>query len=152
VSDSDVKSLALFFFFTMLDEKRALHAASQAFEICRQKANTKSDLKTPVLIVLATQNIWDLHKKRLIRGRPQYSLESGWKLPEAVDFNAWKSFQKNAPEEELLALVWSLVLGISDEDISAGLGITQGTIRFRVGRALRKLGSAQPQMNLVGNP
>jgi hypothetical protein len=151
VSDSDVKALALFFFFTMLDEKRALHAATQAFEICHQKFKAKSELKLPVLIVLSTQKIWDQHKKRLIRGRPQYSQESGWQLPPDIDFNAWKAFQKNSPEEELLALVWSQILNISDEDISAGLGITQGTIRFRVGRALRKLGSAQPGLSLVGN-
>jgi DNA-directed RNA polymerase specialized sigma24 family protein len=77
----------------------------------------------------------------LVRGRPQFSLESGWRVPQTLDFAPWKEFQKKAPEEELLALVWSKALNFTDEEISQGLGLTEGTLRFRVGRALRKMGT-----------
>lgn len=141
MSDSDVKFITLFFFFTMLDEKRALHAASEALEYCMGRLEGSPSINHHALIVTATQKIWERHHKKLVRGRPQFSLESGWRIPETLDFAPWKEYQKKAPEEELLALVWSKVLNFSDEEISQGLGLTEGTLRFRVGRALRKMGT-----------
>jgi hypothetical protein len=75
------------------------------------------------------------------RGRPNTSVESGWLIPEGIDLGPWREFQKNASEDELLTVIWSKILKFSDLEISEGLGITQGTIRYRLGRALRKLGS-----------
>ncbi|MNT80198.1 hypothetical protein D3C72_2196280 [compost metagenome] len=68
-------------------------------------------------------------------------MESGWLIPEGVDLGPWREFQKTASEDELLTVIWSKILKLSDHEISEGLGITQGTIRYRLGRALRKLGS-----------
>lgn len=141
MSDSDVKAIVRFFFFTMLDEKRALVASSEALEICNRRLQKNPKLNPQILIVNATQIVWEQHRKLVQRGRPQYSLESGWRLPEGLDLSPWKEFQKKAPEEELLALVWSKVLNFTDQAISEGLGLTEGTLRFRVGRALRKMGT-----------
>lgn len=141
MSDSDVKAIVRFFFFTMLDEKRALVASSEALEICNRRLQKSPQLNHHILIVSATQTVWGKHRKLVQRGRPQYSLESGWRMPEGLDLSPWKEFQKKAPEEELLALVWSKILVFSDEVISEGLGLTVGTLRFRVGRALRKMGA-----------
>jgi hypothetical protein len=141
MSDSDVKCITLFFFFTMLDERLALRAASETLELCLRRLESTPKIKPNVLIVSATTKIWTKYRKGLTRGRPQFSLESGWRIPDSVDFSPWKEFQKKAPEEELLALVWSKILHFSDEDISQGLGLTEGTLRFRVGRALRKMGA-----------
>jgi DNA-directed RNA polymerase specialized sigma24 family protein len=140
-----VKAIALFFFFSMLDEKRAIHASAEAFEVCLRKIEKNPEIDKKALLVLATEKIWKQHRRKLIRGRPQYSLDSGWKLPDNLDLGLWKEFQKSAPEEELLALIWSRILGFSDQEVSAGLGVTEGTVRFRVGRALRKLGSFNRQ-------
>lgn len=141
MSDSDVKAIALFFFFTMLDEKRALHAAAQALELCERRLQANPGLNSNILIVSSTQKIWERHGKKVVRGRPQFSLESGWRLPETLNLAPWKEFQKKTPDDELLALVWSKILNFSDQEISQGLGLTEGTLRFRVGRGLRKMGT-----------
>ena len=148
MSEIDVKSLALFFFFALLDERRAIDAAAVALENCRRRLSKDPQLKSSVALVAATKSVWEKNSGRFVRGRPNYSSESGWILPQNIDMGAWKEFQKSAQEDEFLCLIWSQILKISDEDISLGLGISPGTLRYRTGRALRKLGAmASPMMN-----
>nr|BFD65233.1 hypothetical protein HAGR004_02550 [Bdellovibrio sp. HAGR004] len=141
MTEADVQSIALFFYFALLDDQKAVEASSQALVLCRGRKNRNPELKNSVAIVAATKSVWDKYKVRVSRGRPNTTVESGWLIPESVDLGPWREFQKTASEDELLTVIWSKILKIHDDDISAGLGITEGTIRYRLGRALRKLGS-----------
>lgn len=141
MSEIDVKSIALFFFFALLDERRAIDAAAEAYENCRRRLVKDPQLKSSVALVAATKHIWEKNSGRFVRGRPNYSSESGWLLPNNIDMGPWKEFQKSSQEDEFLCIIWSQILKLSDEDISLGLGISTGTLRYRTGRALRKLGA-----------
>ncbi len=141
MSESDVKAIALFFYFAFLDDRRAMEASTLAITICKEKKSRNPSLRSNIAIVAATQTIWSKYKMRVVRGRPNTSVESGWLIPSGIDLGPWREFQKNASQDELLTVIWSKILNVTDEDISEGLGITQGTIRYRLGRALRKLGS-----------
>lgn len=141
MTDKDVKALALFFFYVVLDDRRALQLASTAADLLSQKLAKAPDSKNSIVLVIAAQAIWEKFRHRWARGRPHFSSDAGWLLPEDIDLSAWKEFQKTAPEDELLTLVWSKIVRISDEDISAALGLSQGTVRYRVGRALKKMGA-----------
>jgi len=137
----DIKSIALFYFFALLDEQRAIEATSKALVDTKNRISKDPQLKTSVALVAATYHIWKKNSGRFLRGRPNFSPESGWLLQEGLDMGPWKEFQKTAQEDEFLALIWSKILKISDEDISLGLGISVGTLRYRIGRALRRLGT-----------
>ncbi|QDK43829.1 hypothetical protein DOM22_00955 [Bdellovibrio sp. ZAP7] len=141
MTEADIKSIALFFYFALLDDRRAIEASTQALALCRDKKHRNPELSTSVALVAATKITWDKFKVRVTRGRPNTTVESGWLVPEGVDLGPWREFQKTASEDELLTVIWSKILKIEDNDISEGLGITQGTIRYRLGRALRKLGT-----------
>lgn len=141
MTENDVKSIALFFYFALLDDQKAVEAASQALALSRARKQRNPELKNSVALVAATKVTWDKYKARVSRGRPNTTIESGWLIPDGVDLGPWREFQKSASEDELLTVIWSKILKIEDDDISEGLGITQGTIRYRLGRALRKLGS-----------
>lgn len=141
MTEADVQSIALFFYFSLLDDQKAIEASSQALAIGRARQQRNPDLKSSVAVVAATKTVWDKYKSRVSRGRPNTTVESGWLIPEGTDLGPWREFQKSASEDELLTVIWSKILKIADDDISEGLGITQGTIRYRLGRALRKLGS-----------
>lgn len=141
MTEKETQSIALFFFFALLDDQKAIEAASQALALCRVRKQRNPQLKNSVAVVAATKSVWDKFKVRVARGKPNTSVESGWLLPEGVDLGPWRDFQKSASEDELLTVIWSKILKIEDDDISEGLGITQGTIRYRLGRALRKLGT-----------
>lgn len=137
----DARSIALFFFFALLDEQRAIEATSKAIQNCKDRLSKNPHLKPTVALVAATNHIWEKNSGRFSRGKHNYSSESGWLLPKDLDMGPWKEFQKSAQEDEFLAMIWSQILKLSDEDISLGLGISVGTLRYRTGRALRRLGT-----------
>jgi hypothetical protein len=141
MSDSDLKAILLFFFYVTLDEKKTAKLASVALKICNKKISANPKLETAPLIVAVTDQVLTQFKKQIVKGRPLYSLETGWRPPEATDLGPWKEFQREATWEELSAIVWSKIVGFSDEQISEGVGLTVGTLRYRIARALRRLGS-----------
>ncbi len=90
---------------------------------------------------MSTFSVWTKNHLKLNRGNPNISTDAGWMIPTDLDLGPWREFQKLATQDELLAVIWSKVLEIQDHDIAQGLGISEGTVRYRLGRALRKLGS-----------
>jgi hypothetical protein len=124
MTENDVKSIALFFYFALLDDQKAVEAASQALALGRARKQRNPELKNTVAIVAATKAVWDKFKSRVARGRPNTTIESGWLIPDGVDLGPWREFQKSASEDELLTVIWSKILKIEDDDISEGLGIT----------------------------
>lgn len=141
MKESDVRAVALFFFFAFLDDKKAVEASTHAIAICREKKKRNPEVSNNVAVVAATQTVWNRYKAKMVRGRPNATVESGWLVPSDIDLGPWRDFQKNSAQDELLTVIWSKILKYSDQEISEGLGITQGTIRYRLGRSLRKLGS-----------
>ena len=144
MTDTEIKSISLFFFFAFLDDRKALQSSSEAYEFLQKKIDKNPDIKKEVAVVTVTQEIWSRHRKKWKRGEPYYSKDSGWLLPEGLEMSPWIEFQKSSLEEDLLAVIWSKVLGINDEDISHSLGLSVGTLRYRVGRGLRQLGALTP--------
>ncbi|MFN7727681.1 MAG: RNA polymerase sigma factor [Bdellovibrio sp.] len=141
MGDSEVRALALFFFFASLDEYRAKETASKAADEYERILKKDPKIDPAVGVILASYKVWIQFKSKIPRGRPQFSNESGWLFVDKIDLGHWKEFQKTAPEDELLALIWVHILGFSEEQVSRALGLTEGTLRYRVGRGLRKLGT-----------
>ena len=139
--DNEIKAIGLFFFLALLDEQKAIVAATKATDLYYNKMKMSPQTQPGVAVALVCKQVWEKTRGNFMRGRPRYTPDSGWLFPESLELSPWKEFQKSAPEDELLALLWSQVLKISDVDLSQALGITEGTIRYRVGRALRKMGS-----------
>ena len=137
----DARSIALFFFYALMDEQRAIEATSKAIQHYRARMAKNPEKKPAVTLVAATAEIWKSESHRMIRGRQNFAFGPGWNLPAGLDIGPWKEFQKTAQEDEFLAVIWSQILQISDEDIAMGLNISIGTLRYRLGKALRKLGA-----------
>lgn len=139
--EKEIKAITLFFYFALLDDKRALSASTKAVDLFYDKIKKNPQINPSVLVILITQQIWKKSKGNFFRGRPHLNPDSGWQLPENFDFSPWIEFQKISPEEELLAVIWALILKYPEDLISTAIGSTQGTIRYRLGRALRRLGA-----------
>ncbi len=141
MGESEIKSIALFFFFAFLDDRRAVEAATQAIAICSNKKKKNPQFSSEVLIVMSCFAVWTKHHLKLNRGNPNITTDAGWMIPANLDLGPWREFQKLATQDELLAVIWSKILEIPEREIAEGLGISEGTIRYRLGRAIRKLGS-----------
>jgi hypothetical protein len=139
-----IKAIALFFLFTLQKDHHVLRASVKTMARCRQKLKKgkKTGTEDPAaVIVFFTFQQWKKYRKLKTMSKPPLMLEAGWLFPENLDMGPWREFQKTSDSDELLAVVWSQILGFTDEEISRGLGITVGTVRYRVGNGLRKLGS-----------
>lgn len=139
MGEAKVRSIALFFFFAFMDDRKIAEASTKALSIFEKK---KKNLKISddVLLVASTFFVWTKHYVGLERGGLNFSNDNGWVVPNNVDLGAWREFQKLATQEELLVVIWSKILNFSDKDIAQGLGVSVGTIRYRLSKALRKLG------------
>lgn len=139
MNENDIRKIALFFYFALLDDKRAVEAGAEALNLARDRKKREPALKNSVAVVAATARIfekWSAHPTAL-RLVP---LHSAWETPEGFDLGPWREFQKHATAEELVTLIWSHILGYPEQDIAEGLALPEGTIRYRLGLALRKLG------------
>lgn len=141
MTEADIQSITLFFYFSLLDDQKAIEASSRAVVLSRAQKAKYPQRSNSVLVVSATKTVWDKYKDKISRGRPNISNEFGWQIPYGTDLGPWREFQKTASDDELLVVIWSKILKISENDISESLGLTAGTVRYRLARALRKLGS-----------
>lgn len=142
VDEARIRSLALFFFFAALDERFSRAATIRALRLCQRRIGNHqlADEKWPAVIVHVTNSFFN--KLKQTKSQPAaISYEAGWLVPEGVDLGPWMEFQKEADLDEFLTVLWSKILGFSDEAISEGLGLTVGTIRHRLARGLLILGA-----------
>lgn len=145
MTDSEVRAIALFFFFALLDDKKAIEAASIASDHCARLLRGKTQLSPSQAVVVSCFQVWSKLRSQIHRGRPTLAHELGWLSFQETNLGPWKEFQKTAPEDELIAMIWSRILKIPDRDIALALDLPEGTIRYRVGKALKRIGkSVQP--------
>ncbi|MEK6772582.1 MAG: hypothetical protein AABY64_01465 [Bdellovibrionota bacterium] len=136
-----VRDIALFFFFCLLDEEKAYDFSSRAVDEFYELKRKHPTEKVQILVVRATYKIWKKLKSKIQRGRPQITKQMGWTWPHDINFGPWMEYQKNAIHDEFIVSIWALFLKYSDDEIANGLEMTPGTIRYRLGHALKKLGT-----------
>lgn len=97
------------------------------------------------LLVYSTYKIWKKYsKKRNIKAKDLGLAAEGWIIPQGLKMEPWREFVKDQDPQLYLAIAWSQLLGFTDKDISEGLGVTEGSVRYRVGKGLKLLGQTVP--------
>lgn len=66
--------------------------------------------------------------------------DAGFQVPPQFNPTAWSNFLTYGDPLEIEAVLLSRILNFTDDEIASGLGVTRGTVRYRVGRGLRRLG------------
>ncbi|MBK9322182.1 MAG: sigma-70 region 4 domain-containing protein [Bdellovibrionaceae bacterium] len=133
--------IALFFFFAFMDDRKITEASILACSVFDKKKKESLKLSDEVLIVMSTFVVWSKNCLKSNEGNINFSNDGGWIIPTGIDLGPWREFQKLATQEELLVVIWSKILGLQDKHIAKGIGISEGTVRYRLARALRKLGN-----------
>ena len=143
--EAQIRSVALFYFFAVLDDTLARQATIKTVRKLQSRLLKQGieDSKLKATIVSYTNQYWEVLKKQKRKGHSSISYEAGWLLSGSIDMGIWKQFAKEAEDDEFLAIIWSLILKFTDEEVSEGVGVTEGTVRHRVGRGLKLLGSLQ---------
>lgn len=136
-----IKEISLFFFFSLLDEEKAFEAAQKTWTVFQDYKKKYSKEKDAVLIVQATKEVWDHLNPKLQKGRPYLTKSSGWTWPNQLNMGPWMEFQKHSTTDELLSTIWCYIMGYSESDVATGLGLSEGTLRFRLGHSVKKVGA-----------
>jgi hypothetical protein len=155
VTNEQVRRIALFFLFSLMDEKTALHAAGRVIASVKAaypagKPQTISNAE----LIKSCWGQWPQHRKlarthvgnqaKVPNNVAQSSTlipSSAWALPERADLGPWMKFHRSAADEEIVAVTLMNILGFSENEIAHGLNVSVGTVRYRVGNAIRKLGA-----------
>ncbi len=145
MNDQDFRNIVLFFYFSLLDSRLAKKAIKKTFHFAEKRLADFPSLPKEAIIIFSTYRLWNQLKGRVQRGKQQGLHEIGWNVPEHLDLGSWKEFQKNNLNDELFCVIWTQIIGYSEKIVSHGLGLSEGTIHYRVGRGIKKIG-------LLNNP
>lgn len=140
---AQIKSVALFFYFALLDEEMAEKSARQIIEKARQRLKgmrENESIDSLIVIIHETNQLWLKIQDFRHQAKISTHSKSNFLLPPGTSFGAWRQFHKEASAEDLAAVIWSKVVGAEESKIAQGLGLSEGTVRYRVGKGLRQLG------------
>lgn len=140
------RAIGLFFFLGFMDERLALSAASRV--VARLKAefpdisrkNTEPEMLPVSAVIAGCLESWKVHRHQRSRSQAPGEVDVSWCQPSSIDLEAWSRFQADASDEDLMTLLFSIVLSVSDEELAEGFRTSVGTIRYRLGRGVRQLG------------
>lgn len=143
ITDEQVRWIALFFLFTLMDERIAIHAAHKTVAHIKSTAENRGKTISRVVLLKAMRKQYQIHLKQLpkrVGNKPFVVPDMAWSLPDHVDVAPWTKFQKDANETEVAAVTLSQILSFTDHEIADGWSISLGTARYRVGKGVRQLG------------
>lgn len=144
MNERQVQSVILFFYLSLLQEPLAIRASAKSISQIKKRIQKKKNSPPPTesLIVQVTQEYWKKLTRRHFLSKFFHISRAAFSplISHKININAWKQFCKQSPPENVLAVIWSRILGFKDENIATGLGLSVGTVRYRVSHGLRELG------------
>ncbi len=135
----EIKAIGLFFFLSTLDEHRAFHLATEAVGIFFYQMKKSPSTKPSIPLVKSCYSIWKKHHLKVQSQKMPLLQSPSWWTWDHVNLEPWTQFLKLASDDEAMSFIWTQVLHISETDIASATYVSEGTIRFRVGCALRKI-------------
>ncbi len=136
------QKMLLFFYLSSLEEKISVDFTARAVNLYKKKKLTSSAGSSndelfliEVCNQLFTENFQNFALKQITIVN---SSIISW--PDHLDLTPWCEFQKRSAVNERLAVLWVNVLNVSIESLAHALNLSQGTIRYRLGKGLSLLG------------
>lgn len=140
MTEEHLKKISLFFFLLTLDENRARNLSSKCWAWCLNTKTKSPKLHPDSVVLLALAHFWESLKNENRTGVARFSLDAGWALPADVKIEPWLLFHRTATDEEMWTALLCQILRYPTTKISETLGLTQGTLRYRLSRAVRRMG------------
>ena len=151
MTEEEIRSIALFFYFLTLNSEAAVEASASALAEARDLLKREPQRPHEEILISAMVDIMEDLPLDLPKSEKNDLRDfQNWGLPKDIDFNFWREFHRRASREEISALLWSGVLGFSHHGIAVSVGLQEGTVRYRLGQAYRKLGGTFGRMHVPG--
>lgn len=132
--------LIRFFLFYHLHEKTAMQAAYEVLNSISKADADKLTIDQQQSLIVRAVETW-LAKKRKSKQNTLVNVEDfRFESSKKVELGPWREFKRLAESEEFSAVLWTLILEFPADRVAAGLNTTEGTVKLRVSRGLKKLG------------
>lgn len=145
ITDEQLRWIALFFLFTLLEEKSAVAASETTAALIKAqppRGPLVEESARRVALIRILKKTFDQSRKSLPRNRVVPNADSDlWQWPVGLDSQSWIRFQKSSDDGEVIAVVLSRILRFADYEIAEGLNVSIGTARYRIGKGMRALGT-----------
>lgn len=139
MTDQQSQAVLTFFQFTFLNQVLAEEAAQQAYQRIDHLAKAKANESFDVLFVQVTHQVYEQFHRASLKGK-QATLQSALTAQASdVDLSPWRDYFKSAAPEELVVVVWALILKLPLNSVAKALDLSPGTLQHRLSRAVRKL-------------
>lgn len=140
-----VSAISRFFFLALLDEHAAFVAAAKATTDWRARILKSPSLTKdgPAVLIATLHDAWQKQIKIPQTGQPVVFSEQEWLVPGDLDLGPWLEFRREGNRDEFFVLLTVKVLRFPVDVVAVGIKESTGTIRHRLGRALRQLGQIQ---------
>lgn len=138
-----LEKIALFYYFALLDEEKALQASYKTIKSVFGKiAKNQNKEEIEKEIVSHAQECLNSYEAK---SNPSgMSLSSGHIIfPQGSNWGPWFELKKTCEVNDFIALVWVHLIKVSVPTVAQALKVSEGTVRLRAGRALRLLGRMQ---------
>jgi hypothetical protein len=145
MKQEQARDIGLFFLLGFMDERGGLAAASSAIAQIKAEESSPDESLPPSQFVNICHQTWKKHRGLTPRNQSFDGPQHSWIIPKEIDIGIWARYQKDAPDEDVMTILFSMVFALSDEELAEGLKTSLGTIRYRLGKGIRQLG------RVVGN-
>lgn len=141
VSEGALRTILLFFFYSLMSDRLARSAAQKTLRrwlrSAKKTGQTGQEEDFAELVRIGSAVFRKYAKKNEGVGFESRLCD----IPKDLSLSDWREFRRRASEEEFLAVLWAKVLRVPESRVAAGLEVTEGTVRYRLNRGLRLLGS-----------
>lgn len=135
-SNNQLQQTLLFFILAFLDEKLAQKVSARFIkELLRFDSENNFD----TFFIKRTKQYWEKYQNRAKSSGIIH--EATWRNRISLDFISWRQFRKDSQPEEFLTSIWCEVLKLDHDAVAKGTETSVGTVRHRLARATRILGS-----------
>lgn len=138
MSEKDIKKIFLFFYYNFLNVDKAVEFSRKiTFKNTLQSLSFENS-SNAIELIKASMRILSKAQERMTL---HTHLVKDLRIHHFSDFHndIWRDFIRTTPEDEYLALIWLHVIKLDMPTVAKGLNISEGTLRYRVSRALKKL-------------
>lgn len=138
MNEKDIKKIFLFFYYNFLNVDKAIEFSRKiTFKNNLQSLSFENSNNAIELIKASMQTLSKAHERMTLHT----PLIKDLRIHHFSDFHndVWRDFIRTTPEDEYLALIWLHIIKLDIATVAIGLNISEGTLRYRVSRALKKL-------------
>lgn len=133
--------MALYFYLASLNEKQSIENSIKASKIYQKRKKTeKNNFDAEIALIQICNSL--LNEVSYSEKQRQLVImnASTMSWPDHLDLTPWREFQKRSSLQERLTVLWVNVLEMSVEKIAKALNLSEGTVRYRLGKGLALLG------------